>query len=80
MNKRLNSPSIDPSQLVTIEEAHQQLGKGYSRSSILRRIESGEWKEGIHWIDDRRVGTLKRVIKVNLATVNQHRAVPAGKR
>jgi hypothetical protein len=72
--------SIDSTQLVTIEEAHERLGKGYSRSSILRRIESGEWKEGVHWIDDRRTGTLKRVIKVNLANVNKHRAVPAGRR
>ncbi|MBN3905853.1 MAG: hypothetical protein HWQ35_04480 [Nostoc sp. NMS1] len=53
MNKRLNSLNIDPTQLVTIEQAHEKLGKGYSRSSILRRIKSGEWKEGIHWIDDR---------------------------
>jgi hypothetical protein len=67
-------------QIVTIEEAYKTLGKGYSRSSILRRIESSEWKEGIHWIDDRRVGALKRVIKINLAAVNQHRTVPAGKR
>jgi hypothetical protein len=80
VNKRLNSLSLDPSQLVTIEQAYEALGKGYSRSSILRRIESGEWKEGIHWIDDRRAGALKRVIKVNLATVNKHRAVPAGRR
>ncbi|MBW4674725.1 MAG: hypothetical protein KME52_12045 [Desmonostoc geniculatum HA4340-LM1] len=71
---------IDPSQLVTIEEAHERLGRGYSRSSILRRIESGEWKEGVHWIDDRREGSSKRVIKINLQQVNQLRVVPAGKR
>lgn len=76
--KKLNN--IDPAQLVTIEEAHEKLGKGYSRSSILRRIESNEWKEGIHWIDDRRIGALKRVIKINLKEVNQLRAMPAGRR
>ncbi len=75
-----NLLQIDPSDFVTIEEAHQKLGRGYSRSSILRRIDSGEWKEGVHWIDDRREGTRKRVIKVNLAAVNQRRVVPAGRR
>ncbi len=72
--------NIDPSQLATIEEAHERLGKGYSRSSILRRIESGEWKEGFHWIDDRREGSLKRVVKINLEAVNRLRVVPAGRR
>ncbi|QSJ14148.1 hypothetical protein JYQ62_19615 [Nostoc sp. UHCC 0702] len=71
---------IDPSQLVTIAEASAHLGRGYSRRSIIRRIDSGEWKEGTHWIDDRRVGAAKRVIKINLAAVNQLRLIPAGKR
>lgn len=77
---RSNLLQINPSQLVTIAEASAQLGRGYSRSSIIRRIEAEEWKEGIHWIDDRRVGATKRVIKINLDAVNQLRSIPAGKR
>jgi hypothetical protein len=63
-----------------IDEAAQILGKGYSRSSILRRINAKEWKEGIHYIDDRRSGTAYRHIKINIEAVNEWRRKPAGKR
>ncbi|ABA24710.1 hypothetical protein Ava_D0045 [Trichormus variabilis ATCC 29413] len=77
---RSNLLQVDLSQLVTIAEASSQLGRGYSRRSIIRRIDSGEWKEGIHWVDDRRDGALKRIIKINLVEVNKLRQVPAGRR
>ena len=64
-------------ELVPIKEASQRLGQGYSRSSITRRIRSGEWKEGIHWIDDRPLGSGKAIIKINLTAVNELRAIPA---
>lgn len=64
-------------ELVTIPEAHQRLGKGFSRNSILRRIDSGEWKEGIHWVDDRRSESVQRLIKINLTAVNELRGIPA---
>lgn len=78
--RRRKQIEIDPSQCVTVDEATGELGAGFSRSSIMRRITSGEWEEGIHWIDDRRAGTAKRLIKINLAEVNKLRAVPAGER
>jgi hypothetical protein len=62
--------------LVTIARAAAMLGKGYSYSSILRRIETGEWKEGIHWIDDSPLNARKRSIKINLTAVNEFRAIP----
>lgn len=65
---------------ISLEEASEKLGKGYSRSSILRRIDSGEWQEGLHWIDDRRNGTAYRRIKINIAAVNEWRRKPAAKR
>lgn len=64
-------------ELVTIDEAAERLGKGYSRRSIFRRIQSGDWQEGIHWIDDRQVGSANRLIKINLTAVQQWRATPA---
>jgi hypothetical protein len=77
---KLKIDEIEFSVLVTIDEASRQLGKGYSRSSILRRIESGEWVEGIHWIDDRREGAKKRSVKIDLLAVKKQRFIPAGKR
>jgi hypothetical protein len=67
-------------ELVTINEAAKRLGRGYSRSSILRRIKDLEWQEGVHWIDDRRGGSAYRCIKINLAAVQQWRRIPAAKR
>lgn len=67
-------------QLVTLEAAAATLGRGYSRSSILRRINSGEWREGIEWIDDRLDGARYRQIKINLTAVEEWRRKPAGKR
>lgn len=78
---KLNPRSeIKSESLVNIHQASRILGSGFSRSSIIRRIESGEWVEGIHWIDDRRQGALRRVIKINLSEVQKHRVIPAGER
>jgi hypothetical protein len=59
-----------------LTEAAVILGKGYSYSTILRRIESGEWQEGIHWIDDSTLHSQKRAIKINLTAVHTFRATP----
>lgn len=72
--KRTLPPNAE---LVTIDEAAQRLGKGYSRRSIFRRIDSGEWKEGEHWIDDRRQDSDRRIIKINLTAVQELRETPA---
>lgn len=77
--KRIKT-TINPEDLVTINQATEKLGKGYSRSSILRRIDAGEWKEGIHYIDDALVNSKLRSIKINLAAVQEQRSIPAGQR
>lgn len=79
MSKKTAPKQTLPSdaELLTIDEAAQRLGKGYSRRSIFRRIDSGEWTEGIHWIDDRRQDSDRRIIKINLTAVNELRGVPA---
>jgi hypothetical protein len=64
-------------ELLSIPEASKQLGKGYSRRSIFRRISSGEWIEGVHWIDDRSQNSARRIVKINLTAVNELRATPA---
>ncbi|NJP12681.1 MAG: hypothetical protein HC866_27125 [Leptolyngbyaceae cyanobacterium RU_5_1] len=70
----------DHAELVSLEEASKRLGRGFSRRSMLRRIDSSEWQEGIHWIDDRRPGSSKRLIKINLTAVSEWRTTPAAKR
>lgn len=72
--------AILPEDLLPIEDAVIKLGKGYSRRAIIRRIDSGEWKEGVHWVDDRRVGSKRRIIKINLNEVNKSRGLLAGER
>lgn len=68
------------SEYLSLEEASDLLGRGYSKRSIIRRIDNGEWKEGIHWIDDRRSGSKYRLIKINLEEVEKWRKRPAAKR
>ena len=64
-------------ELLTIEQASTRLGKGFSRSSIIRRISSGEWLEGVHWVDARRGGAANRIVKINITAVLDTFATPA---
>lgn len=80
MRRRQKEVEIDESQILTVEEASKVLGKNYSRSSIMRRISSGEWEEGVHWFDDRREGGRRRQIRINLLEIRKLRSVPAGMR
>ncbi|MGB7416232.1 MAG: hypothetical protein WA902_18665 [Thermosynechococcaceae cyanobacterium] len=77
MNRKQKPIIPNNAELVTLGEASRQLGKGFSRSSMLRRIESGEWQEGTHWVDARRKGSVYRVIKINLTAVRVALATPA---
>lgn len=77
MNKRTISKLPSDAELLTIEQASNRLGKGFSRSSIVRRINSGEWQEGIHWVDARRGGTANRIVKINITAVLDTFAIPA---
>jgi hypothetical protein len=72
--------TIKPEDLLTIAQTHQKLGKGFSRKSIMRRIESGDWAEGVHYIDDARSDSRLRSIKINITAVQEWRSTPAAKR
>lgn len=78
--KKVKSKLPQDAELLTIEQASTRLGVGFSRRSIYRRITAGEWEEGIHWIDDRRPGSTKRMIKINLTAVMELRGIPAAYR
>lgn len=71
---------IPTEHLFSIDYVASRLGRGYSRRSQLRRIESGEWIEGVHWIDDRRKGSQRRVIKINIKAISELRSQLAGER
>ena len=77
MTKRTTSKLPSDAELLTIEQASNRLGKGFSRSSIIRRINSGEWQEGVHWIDARRGGSINRIIKINITAVLNEFVTPA---
>ena len=47
----------------------ERLGRGYSRASIWRRINSGDWKEGHHWVNHARQDARIRLVKINVAAV-----------
>lgn len=76
----LLKPTIKEEDCVTIDEAYKLLGRGYSRRSILRRIESGEFTEGEHWINDASPYSKKRNIKINLEAIRRLRATPTHQR
>jgi hypothetical protein len=77
LTKRTMSKLPPDAELLAIEQASIRLGKGFSRSSIFRRISSGEWQEGIHWIDARRYGCANRIVKINITAILNDFAIPA---
>lgn len=60
---------IDESNLLTLEEAYQKLGKGFSPRSLRRKIASGEYKQGIHYF---RSSGVNGIIKINLPAIKQN--------
>lgn len=75
-----NKVSINPSDLRTIAQTHQLLGKGYSRNSIMRKIASGDWVEGVHYVNDASRDNQQRAIRINIVAVQEWRATPAALR
>lgn len=68
-------------ELITMELLGEKLGKGYSRSSILKRIDvTGEWKEGQHWVDAAPSGSKYRKIKLVLPAILKEVSTPLAMR
>ncbi|ARV58099.1 hypothetical protein BZZ01_05120 [Nostocales cyanobacterium HT-58-2] len=68
---------VNENDLVTLEECYSKLGQGFSRSSILRRINSGEYQEGVHWVNVASVNVKNRIIKINMAAIRELISTPA---
>jgi len=79
MTKVKISP-IPANNLLTIKEAAERLGQNYSDRSIHRLIESGEWQEGIHWINQARATAKNRRIKINIAEAEKYAGISAAYR
>ena len=77
---KLLNQDIREKDLIDIKEAPRILGRGYSRKSIDRRIKSGEFIEGIHWINDASINSKYRIIKMNVDAIRQLRATPSHQR
>lgn len=70
--------AISPADLVTIEDAAITLGKNFSKRSIRRLIQSGEWTEGVHWVNQARLGATKRRVKIVLPAALKYAGISAG--
>ncbi|NEQ26935.1 MAG: hypothetical protein F6K28_49525 [Microcoleus sp. SIO2G3] len=77
MSKKKPATIVNEDDLITIQECYQKLGQGFSRRTILRRIESGEFEEGVHWVNVASVSSKKRIIKINMAALRELISTPA---
>jgi hypothetical protein len=66
---KLKPGDIDELSLLTLEEVHAKLGKGYSPRTIRRRIANGEYKQGMHYF---RTGGVSGLIKIHLPSIKQN--------
>ncbi|OKH14810.1 hypothetical protein NIES592_08005 [Fischerella major NIES-592] len=66
---KLKPGDIDELSLLTLEETHAKLGKGYSPRTIRRKIANGEYIQGKHYF---RTGGVNGIIKVHLPSIMQN--------
>ncbi len=74
-SKQLND--LSRSEILPIKEASERLGKKFSISTIRRKIDSGEWEEGKHWVNCASPNSKIRSIKINVTYVLNSYAIPA---
>lgn len=61
--------SVDISQWVSISRAAEILGHKFSEPSIRRRIQSGQWKENVHWVNISN-GNERRSYRINVSAIS----------
>lgn len=66
---------INSNDLMPLREAVKELD--YSATTMYRRINSGDWVEGIHWVDDSVKNAKYKKILINIKEVNKLRTVSA---
>jgi hypothetical protein len=69
----MNKNRIKSDDLIDIKSAKDLFGKGWSTSSITRRINNGELKEGKHYINDASVNSKQRKIKLIISGIEKFR-------
>jgi hypothetical protein len=76
MPKLKKYPPIPIENLIDLADAPDFFGRGFSRRNILRRIDSGEFKEGLHFINTAPPGSLKAQIKLNKSAIEEYFSTP----
>jgi hypothetical protein len=66
---KLKAGDIQESDLLTLEEVYIKLGKGYSPRTLRRKIQSGEYIQGVHYF---RTGGVNGLIKIHLPSIKQN--------
>jgi hypothetical protein len=75
MSKRKVAYEIDSKDLVPLRKAAKELE--YSAATMYRRINAGDWVEGLHWVDDAARNAKCKKILINIKEVNKLRTVSA---
>ena len=65
---------------INVEDASRLFGRGWSVSSVYRRIDSGELVEGKHYVNSARPNSQRRSIKLLRQAIEKYLLKPAAKR
>jgi GH24 family phage-related lysozyme (muramidase) len=71
------SDILETDEILPLADAAIKLGKKFSVSSMRRRINAGEWKEGQHWINYASTDGKNRSIGVNISYIRRHYSIPS---
>ena len=76
MNRKKARKVIKSDDLITMSQAKERFGRGWSRTTIYERIANGELIEGKHWIDDSKKNSSRKSIKLVVSAIEKYRSTP----
>ena len=66
---KLKPGDIKESDLRTLKQVHDEMGRGYSPRTIRRKIAEGVYQQGVHFF---RTGGVDGIIKIHLPSIMQN--------